>query len=223
VESYNSQDKAEQNNSHHTKARLAILVAIVFLVVTGLAGWKWYGQIQEYKTNKNDADKRISQLESQLAALKSQQAKSASTGIKTDKTDEYLVVSEWGVKFDISDAPQGVRYKIKQVTGDTFEANASVLYWYASEKDTLGTYCADEEARTVSIVKSSKPSVTIMGESQDGKKVAGNYYYIGSSLGGGPCSDGVKEGDSATNNPILAKELKIHQQFIAISNSIQVQ
>lgn len=202
------------------KPVLITLLVILLLAAVGAGAW-WYGSSQAEKK----ADEQITDLQSQIDDLKQQQAAQKSEdkdSIKQDDTSKYLTVKEWGVKFDISDAPQGIRYKIKQTPGDTYESGSQTLYWYASEKDSLGAYCANEDAYTVVIVKSNKPTVTMMDRPVNGKRVGSSYYYIDSSLSGGPCSDNVEPG-AVANNPMAAKERKIHQQFIAVSNSIQAQ
>lgn len=204
-----------------SKKPLVAIFVILFAIVLGLAGWKWYGQISEYQDKQNEADKQISQLEKQVSDLKGD---SVDNSTKDTDATKYLVVKEWGVKFDITNAPQGIRYTISTANaGDEYGSDAETLGWYATEKDQLGGVCNKDDSTSVRVVRSVKSKVVLLGDQQvsPDKKVGQHYYYIVKDLSGGPCSDNVKPGDTAATNQTLAKEQTIHRQFVTVSETVQ--
>lgn len=74
--------------SRAKKVLKVTLPILLILLVGGLAGWKWYGQIQEYKTDKNNSEKHLSELEAKIRDLKS--VESETTGGSTNNGEDVI-------------------------------------------------------------------------------------------------------------------------------------
>lgn len=95
--------------SHHnrpskrkSKKLLLVLLAVVLLTALAAAGWKWYGQLREYRVNIEEREKRISELENQLA----QQGQNSSGGIYKTNQFSFTVPNGWVVVKQPLNVPQ---------------------------------------------------------------------------------------------------------------------
>lgn len=182
------QRSVEQNTFSPQKPKrkkkpLVILLAILAVVALGLAGWKWYGQIQEYKENKNDTERRIGQLEQELNQLKNAQ-KDDATDNSQNNSSGYLVLKEWGVRLKTSDPT--VSYKI--VSGDGYE----VVYLTNAKIQAL-TGCKvtnenPEAGHLVAISRSKTEVEDAIGGAEYINRVGEYHYYVAGPQAA--CSEG---------------------------------
>lgn len=59
-----------QKSKKGKKTLFLFLAVLVAVAVFGAAGWKWYGQIQEYREKQDRLNQQVSELQSELQALK---------------------------------------------------------------------------------------------------------------------------------------------------------
>lgn len=210
---------APQPPKKKTGAGKKVLAVLLALLVLG--GGVAYGTHYFTKQQaEEDAAAVIEPLQAQVAELEAKIAKQESTEGESVE-GSYLEIEQWGVKVDISNAPEGIRYDITPaLAGVEYGEDAKILLWYADEKDALGEDCSNDGSTTVRIIRSTKPTVNVPRVTAPDKKIGDYYYYIVKDLSGGACYP-TEAGDTVKTNPTMAKYMQIHRQFIEVSESIE--
>lgn len=89
-------------------AIILIVLSVVLAAATGYLAWKFLDQ----KTEIENLQSNITQVKNELDNLKESQAADDDSDT-ADNVSNYLVVKEWGIKFQIPDGLSGVSYHME--------------------------------------------------------------------------------------------------------------
>lgn len=173
--------RVKQKNNY--KKAISCAAVFVIIAVLALAGWKWYGQIQEYSMNVHDRDKQIGQLEKEVAQLKKQAANN-----QYSNSSDTLVIEEWGVKVDVQQ--QGMRYIMANNSGSkpaawfTTDAAQGLFKKYGA----CGNYEGGLNHFYLGVLSQEDTKQDEYTGNTFLKEINGKYYYY--TLGNGQCSVG---------------------------------
>lgn len=185
------------------KTPIIILLAMFALAALGLAGWKWYGQTQEYKENKNDAEKRISQLEQELNSLKKEKDNDSETKQQSTVKEDFFTITlpsgfekkQGAREFQFTGAPQQHYTYINNQTGEYFEVNIAGegsgvnpdyawIYTYSGGKITLQkttTEVCDKSDELCSSAEDGRLDVFIKNQNQSLINGRNIYFTFGNT------------------------------------------
>lgn len=143
---------SDKKISSSRKKTMFIFFVLALVFAIAFAGWKWKGQLDEYRTKVNEMDQEISKLEKQLASQNQAKDGLYSTSQFSFKIPEGWVVSKKSPKVPQSngDTPLDSYTITNPTTGFTVE--------YTSGPGGLGGGCDEDQQIQQKIVGSKKMS-----------------------------------------------------------------
>lgn len=145
------------------KGLVKVLLLLVVIVVAGLAGWKWYGQVQEYQNKVAEQDQRIYELQNELKKLKEEESAEPAT--------EVVSLTEWGVEVPLGD------------NSSTFGTSFENGYYYITSKlagctlpQQVGSANVGAISRYMKSEKITSEEAGRLGDDQWASKTWAEYY-----------------------------------------------